>query len=464
MMTKRKGKPFDPESGFSLLHHCAEWMLESDKRLLMVYNWLLFKRAWGNRYETLSNGQKVQLRRNQVWWERGRVAKVVGIGASTATRKLMALETLNYVVIEKTTSLGTLVTVRQRHEVPLTEEDIQGALEYLRAGEISDRKQRELPGYVPSEDDLPSESKDDPPIDPSEHQRPSESTGEAQVVHEPLTQEVNEPPPTQNEPPDERPLDKEYPAELCASIAEREKANEPPHEHSLEQGKEHNIYNNINNSSENTPNKKEISLLQWLDHEEYGDWKYEVQALIKSKSDPKRAGELMERCYMYRHERDTWSPESFNKQMEGEFLNCRDCWHCIEAMAWDDDPCWRCTYNPYRRESVKPENYYISIEEVEAQIEAESEKERRKKAGVDVKVMDFRGDYKRTEESYHCLGEYYCEHAERFPEELEKNSPDTVCRYQLDEYGAQFSKKMYKCPIGIWEQKDKKRIMKSADQ
>ena len=240
-MTKRKTKPFDPKSGFSLLHHCAEWMLESDQRLLMVYNWLLFKRAYGDRYETLSNGRKVQLRRNQVWWERGRVAKVVGIGASTATRKLMVLDTLNYVVIEKTTALGTLITVRQRHEVPLTEEDIQGALEYLRAGEISDRKQRELPGYVPSEDDLPSESKDDPPIDPSEHQRPSESTGEAQVVHEPLTQEVNEPPPTQNEPPDERPLDKEYPAEPCASMAEREKANEPPHEHSLEQGKEHNI-------------------------------------------------------------------------------------------------------------------------------------------------------------------------------------------------------------------------------
>ena len=77
-MTKRKAKPFDPESGFSLLHHCAEWMLKSDQKLLLVYNWLLFKKARGNRYETLSSGQKVQLKRNQVWWERGRVAKVRG--------------------------------------------------------------------------------------------------------------------------------------------------------------------------------------------------------------------------------------------------------------------------------------------------------------------------------------------------------------------------------------------------
>jgi hypothetical protein len=242
-------------------------------------------------------------------------------------------------------------------------------------------------------------------------------------------------------------------------MAEREKANEPPHEHSLEQGKEHNIYNNINNSSENI-SKEEIRLPSWLDEEEYGDWKYKVYALLES--DPERAQELRERCAWFAYDKEY--PEYFNKQMEGEFLNCRNCWHCIDAMAWDDDPCWRCTYNPYRREAVKPENYYINDEEKEAQIDVEREEERRKKAGLDVKVMDFRGDYKRTEESYHCLGEYYCEHAERFPEELEKNSPDTVCRYQLDEYGAQFSKKMYKCPIGIWEQKDKKRIMKSADQ
>jgi hypothetical protein len=353
------------------------------------------------------------------------------------------------------------VTVRQRHEVPLTEKDIRGALEYLRAGEIEERKQREIPGYVPSEDELPFESKGEPPVDFSKYQHPSESTGDTQVGHEPLTQELSEPPPTQNEPPDERPLDKEYIAELMASLKERGMLNEPPHEHSLEQGKEHNIniYNNISNSSEKI-SKEEIELPFWLDDEEFGEWKYKVYALLES--DPERAQQLEKSCYWFlRQKDDLLSYEFFNTFMEKEFLHCHDCFYVSETDSWDEEPCWRCTYNPHRRESVNPENFYIHNDEMFAQLKAEREKELRKNAGQDIKEMDLFGNLKRTEESYLCLGKYHCKHAELYSSDASKN---TICRYHLDEYGAKMTDNLSKCPIGFWEAKDKKLIIEEADR
>ena len=110
---------------------------------------------------------------------------------------------------------------------------------------------------------------------------------------------------------------------------------------------------------------------------------------------------------------------------------------------------------------MKPENYYINEEEMEAQIDAEREEERRKNAGQDIKEMDLFGNLKRTEESYLCLGKYYCKNAELYSSGASKN---TICRYQLDEYGAQMTDNLHKCPIGIWEAKDKKLIIEDADR